>query len=130
METNNGYTVNQFIKDAKSHFKYIIAEYTDDHDAIRLRIIGYFFITKGTVDFEIEIKSEEDEKYMKELRKLVVQNKAEKIMVQKQIPIYEIIKMKFAEEMLAKYTTEEMVKAFWKCEKELEEQYKSISSTF
>lgn len=130
METNNGYTVNQFINDVKKHFNFIKAEYTVDKDAIRFRIIGYYFVNEGVVDFEREIKSEEDKNFMKKLQEHIRCSRCEKIMVQKQVPLYEILKMKFAEELLAQYIAKEMVKSFWNCEKELEEKYKSISSIF
>lgn len=130
METNNGYTVNQFINDVKKHFNFIKTDYTADKDAVRFRIIGYYFVNEGVVDFEREIKSEEDKNFMKKLQEHIGCSRCEKIMVQKQVPLYEILKMKFAEELLAQYTAKEMVKSFWNCEKELEEKYKSISSTF
>lgn len=130
METNNGYSIKEFIDDVKQHFNFIKSDYSSENDAVRFKIIGYYFVNEGVVDFEREIKSDEDEKYMKELQKHVGRSRCEKIMVQKQVPLYEILKMKFAEKLLAQYTAKEMVKAFWKCEKDLEEQYKSTSSTF
>lgn len=137
METNNGYTVNQFINDVKKHFNFIKAEYSSENDFVRFKIIGYYFVNEGTLDFEREINSEEDEKHMKELQKHIGRSRCEKIMVQRQIPLYEIIKMRFAEELLAKETSRSMVKAFWDCEKELEEKYrvtlelyKTMGSTF
>lgn len=137
METNNGYTVNQFIKDVKSHFNFIKAEYSPENDFVRFKIIGYYFVNEGALDFEREISSEEDKEYMKELQEHIGRSRCEKIMVQKQVPLYEIIKMKFAEELLAKEISRSMVKAFWGCEKELEkkyqvtlELYKTMGSTF
>ena len=78
MDTNNGYTVNQFINDVKKHFNFIKTDYAADKDAIRFRIIGYYFVNEGVVDFEREIKSEEDEKFMKELQKHIGRSRCEK----------------------------------------------------
>lgn len=126
METNNGYTVNQFVNDVKKHFNFIKAEYSPENDFVRFKIIGYYFVNEGTLDFEREISSEEDKKYMKELQEHIGRSRCEKIMVQKQVPLYEIIKMKFAEELLAQETSRSMIKAFWDCEKDLEEKYRVI----